>query len=142
MALLNISASARATGKDRNTIKRYLKDGRLSSNKDASGSVVIDTAELVRVFGALKTDGTTDAPDRAPAESPESTAVHHLTIETLVKQLEVAQQREKAALEREEWLKRQLEAEQERSRELERRMLPPGEGEAARKGFWGRLFGK
>lgn len=142
MALLNISASARATGKDRNTIKRYLKDGRLSSSKDASGNVVIDTAELVRVFGALKSDGTTDAPASAPAESPENTSLHQLTIETLVEQLKAAQQREKEALEREKWLKGQLEEEKERSRALEQRMLPPGEEVAAKKGFFVRLFGK
>ena len=134
MALLNISQAAKAAGKDRNTIKRYMKDGRLSSSKDASGNVVIDTAELVRVFGALESDGTTGAPAAAPAESPESTGLHQLTIETLVQQL-------KAAQDREEWLKRQLEEEKERSRALEQRMLPPGEGEPAKKGFWKRLFG-
>lgn len=135
MALLNISQAAKAAGKDRNTIKRYMKDGRLSSSKDASGNVVIDTAELVRVFGALESDGTTSAPAAAPAESPESTGLHQLTIETLVQQL-------KAAQDREEWLKRQLEEEKERSRALEQRMLPPGEEGAARKGFFARLFGK
>ena len=140
MALLSISASARASGKDRNTIKRYLKNGRLSSTKDASGNPVIDTTELMRVFGPLASDGATDAQGQAPASAPENIAVHQLTLETLVKQLEAAQQREKAALEREEWLKGQLEAEQERSRELERKMLPPGEPGEATKGFFRRIF--
>lgn len=139
MALLNISQAARASGKDRNTIKRYLKDGRLSSSRDASGGVVIDSAELVRVFGALVSDGSTDGPGSAPTESPENTTLHQFTIEALTQQLKAAEDREKAALEREEWFKRQLEAEQERSRELERRMLPPG-GE--KKGFLARLFGR
>lgn len=142
MALLNISQAAKAAGKDRNTIKRYMKDGRLSSSKDASGNVVIDTAELVRVFGALESDGTTGAPAAAPAESPENNSIHQLTIETLVQQLKAAEDREKAALEREDWLKRQLEEEQERSRELERRMLPPGEDTSGKKpGFFRRIFG-
>mgnify|MGYP003620743905 CR=1 FL=1 len=132
MAFLNISQAARASGKDRNTIKRYLRDGRLSSSQDVLGNVVIDTSELVRVFGSLKTDGTTEASGVTPPESPEITALHHFTIETLREQLRGAQ-------EREEWLKRQLEAEQERSRELERRMLPPGEG---KKGFFARIFGR
>lgn len=138
MALLNISQAAKAAGKDRNTIKRYMKDGRLSSSKDASGNVVIDTSELVRVFGALESSSNTSAPAQAPSESPESTGLHQLTIETLREQLRAAQDRE-------DWLKRQLEAEQERSRELERRMLPPGEpGPGPRepkKGFFRRLFG-
>lgn len=99
---------------------------------------MIDSAELVRVFGTLISDGTTDAPDSTPADAPENTTMHHLTIEALVQQLKAAEDREKAALEREEWLKGQLEAEQERSRELERQMLPPGE---TAKGFFRRLFG-
>lgn len=129
MAILSISASARASGKDRNTIKRYLKDGRLSSTKDSVGNVVIDTAELVRVFGALKTDGSTDAPSQTPTSAPESTVLNQV-VETLREQL-------KSAQDREEWLKGQLEAEQQRSRELENRMLPQGEG---KKGFFSRFF--
>jgi hypothetical protein len=131
MALLSISAAARASGKDRNTIKRYLKDGRLSSAKDANGNMVIDSAELVRVFGALKSGGSTSAPVASGAESSESTSIHHVTFETLREQL-------KAAQEREEWLKKQLEAEQERYRSLEQRMLPPVQG---KKGFFARIFG-
>lgn len=142
MALLNISQAAKAAGKDRNTIKRYMRDGRLSSSKDGCDKVVIDSAELVRVFGALVSDGSTDAPDKTSTESPENNSIHQLTIETLVQQLEAAQQRETAALEREEWLKRQLEEEKERSRELERRMLPPGEDTPSKKpGFFRRIFG-
>lgn len=131
MAFLSISASARASGKDRNTIKRYLKDGRLSSSKDASGNTVIDPAELMRVFGPLVSDGTTDAQGQVPASAPD-TPVFNQVVEALREQLRAAQ-------EREDWLKRQLEAEQERSRELERRMLPQGE---PRKGILSRFFGR
>lgn len=131
MALLSISASARASGKDRNTIKRYLKDGRLSSSKDASGNTVIDPAELIRVFGNLVSDGTTDTQIQASVSTPENTALNRI-VDTLREQLHAAQ-------EREEWFKRQLEAEQARSRELEQKMLPSGEPE--RKGFFKRVFG-
>lgn len=132
MALLSISASARASGKDRNTIKRYLKDGRLSSSKDASGNTVIDPSELMRVFGPLVSDGTTDAQGQAPASAPD-TPVLNQVVEALREQLRAAQ-------EREEWLKSQLEQEQARSRKLEQKMLPPGEPES--KGFFKRLFGR
>ena len=132
MALLSISASARASGKDRNTIKRYLKDGRLSSTKDASGNPVIDTAELVRVFGPLVSTGAPDAQGQTPASAPDHPALSQV-VETLREQLRAAQ-------EREEWLKGQLEASQARSAELEQRMLPPGE--AAKKGFFARIFGR
>jgi hypothetical protein len=131
MAYLSISASARASGKDRNTIKRYLKDGRLSSTKDASGNQVIDTAELVRVFGPLVSTGAPYAQEQTPPSAPENPVLSQV-VETLREQLRAAQ-------EREEWLKGQLEAAQARSAELEQRMLPQGEG---RKGFFVRFFGR
>lgn len=129
MALLSISAAARAAGKDRGTIKRYIKNGKLSCSKDAMGRPVVDTSELVRVFGPLVGEGAPGVEVVTHQNTPANTTA----IEALKQQLQ-------AALEREEWLKRQLEAEQERSRELERRMLPPGAPE--KKGFWARLFGR
>ena len=50
MALLSISAAARAAGVDRATIHRALKSGRLSATVDDTGARAIDTAELARVF--------------------------------------------------------------------------------------------
>jgi hypothetical protein len=135
MTLLNISQAAKAAGKDRNTLKRYMKDGRLSSTKNHLGNVVIDTDELVRVFGALKTGSVAGAPDSALIQSPQDNILHQLTIETLREQLRAAQ-------EREEWLKSQLAEERARNRELERRMLPPGGDAPAKKGFLSRIFGK
>ena len=129
MALLSISAAARAAGKDRGTVKRYIKNGKLSCSKNAVGRPVVDTSELVRVFGPLVGDGASDAGVAAQQNAPADTTA-----------IEVLKQQLQAALNREEWLKRQLEAEQERNRELERRMLPPGAPE--KKGFWARLFGR
>lgn len=131
MALLNISAAARAAGKDRNTIKRYIKSGKLSATNDVQGNMVIDSAELMRVFGALASDGSTSAAGDAPAQSPENTSFHQ-AIDLLKHQLD-------EALKREEWFKGQLEKEQERSRQLEQLMLPQGTQE--KKGFFKRLFG-
>lgn len=125
MAEVSISEAARLTGKSRATLQRHIKSGRLSVGRDETGSPLIDTAELIRVYGSIKTD---DAP-QAASMIQDDTA----TIAVLREQLRLAQ-------EREEWLKNQLEAEQERSRELERRMLPPGEPE--KKGFFARLFGR
>jgi hypothetical protein len=124
MADVSISEAARLTGKGRATIQRHIKNGKLSVGKDAAGNPVIDTSELVRVYGVIQ---VTDTP---PTES--TSQLEAVTIQLLQEQL-------RAAHEREEWLKGQLEAEQERSRELERRMLPPGE---ERKGFFSRLFGR
>ena len=50
MALLSISAAARAAGVDRATIHRALKSGKLSATTDDTGARAVDTAELARVF--------------------------------------------------------------------------------------------
>lgn len=127
MALLNISQAARASGKDRNTIKRYLKLGQLSASQAENGRVMIDSAELMRVFGNLISNGDANISDNTSTKSSEN---HRSIIETLMHQLQAAE-------EREVWLKAQLELEREHSRELEKRMLPP----AKKKGFWARIFG-
>ena len=138
MAKLNISAAARAVGKDRGTIQRYIKSGKLSATKNTAGYSEVDTAELIRVFGELQQGSSKQNAVKQQETAPES-HILELTIETLREQLKTQKQE---ALEREAWLKAQLEAEQERSRELERRMLPPAEGAITeKKGFWARVFG-
>jgi len=59
MAKLNISQSARAVGVARITIQRYMAKGKLHWEANGAGKKVIDTAELLRVFGELKSDGDT-----------------------------------------------------------------------------------
>ena len=139
MATLNISASARAVGKDRGTLQRYIKNGKLSATKNTAGHYEIDTAELIRVFGELQQDGNSKGAVKQQETAPEA-HVLQITIETLWEQL-ITQQRE--ASEREAWLKAQLEEEKERSRELERKMLPPADEATTeiKKGFWARLLG-
>lgn len=138
MAEVTVSKAARMTGKGRSTIQRHIKEGKLSAGRDAAGNPVIDTSELLRVYGALQADDTDKAGAIKQPDTPEADQTAHTMIEALREEL-------RAAREREDWLKGQLEAEQERSRELERRMLPPGEpgpgpGEP-KKGFFRRLFG-
>lgn len=127
MAQLSIAAAARTVGKDRGTIHRYIKSGKLSASKNASGHTVIETAELLRVFGSLQVDGgkprkTSVANDvAAPVENSGVQHVLEATLELLKQQL-------KASQEREERLLAMLGHEQESRRELERRLLPPGSG--------------
>lgn len=54
MAKHSISEAAKLTGKARSTLHRHLKDGKISKEIDADGQPVIDTAELVRVYGLLQ----------------------------------------------------------------------------------------
>lgn len=138
MALLNISAAARAVSKDRGTIQRYIKQGKISTTKDTAGKVLIDTAELLRVFGELQQDGNRRNAEKQQDATP-ANHILQLTIETLREQLKTQQQE---ASEREAWLKSQLEAEQERYKELAQKMLPSGEPSTPKKGFFARFFGK
>ena len=119
MAQLRIAAAARAAGKDRGTLNRYIKSGKLSTTKDASGCTVIETAELLRVFGELKGDGRDAASAVAPAAA--NSSVQHVleaTLELLKQQLYASQDREAKLL-------TMLEQEQQTRRELEQRLLPP-----------------
>ena len=109
MPHLTVAEAARATGKDRSTIHRHVKDGRLSADKDALGRVVIDTSELLRVFGEFRTDG--QKPSARDNDASEA-------IKALREELQ-------SAREREQWFRVQLEAAQERIKELEQRMQTP-----------------
>lgn len=122
MAQLSISAAARAAGKDRGTINRYIKSGKLSTTKDASGSTVIETAELLRVFGALKGDGSRGRDAAVAAPPAENSSMQHAFEATL----ELLKQQLKASQDRETRLLGMLELEQQSRRELEQRLLPPG----------------
>jgi hypothetical protein len=57
MTELSISQAARAAGKTRATLYKYIKSGSLSVRTSPAGKKVIDSSELIRVFGELKTDG-------------------------------------------------------------------------------------
>ena len=120
MAQLRIAAAARAAGKDRGTLNRYIKSGKLSTTKDASGCTVIETAELLRVFGELKGDGKDTAMDAAAPAAANSSVQHvfEATLELLKQQLHASQDREAKLL-------GMLEQEQQTRRELEQRLLPP-----------------
>ena len=80
MSKLNISQAARITGKSRTTIHRKLKNGTLS----AQGGL-IDTSDLIRVFGAFPNEGeqngtrSTDT-KRVTTEQASVQAVHQIEL--------------------------------------------------------------
>jgi hypothetical protein len=51
MAKLGLQAAAELTGRSRSTIHRAMNQGRLSYERDESGARLVETAELLRVFG-------------------------------------------------------------------------------------------
>jgi hypothetical protein len=52
MALVGLSEAARITGRNRTTIFRAMKSGRLSFTTNGAGERQVDVAELERVFAA------------------------------------------------------------------------------------------
>jgi len=56
---LNISQAAKAAGISRATMNRHIKRGKVSVTQKPTGEKCIDPAELVRVYGQLKTQHDT-----------------------------------------------------------------------------------
>ena len=98
MALLSISAAARAAGVDRATIHRALKSGRLSATVDDTGARAIDTAELRRVFPLRSTgDPVTVGVLEQARQADELVAVLQERIRGLEEQRELYRQQLQAA---------------------------------------------
>jgi hypothetical protein len=58
MAKLNLSQAAKVVGRNRTTLWRHINSGKLSSERDRDGNPWVDTSELMRVYGELKTVAT------------------------------------------------------------------------------------
>ena len=54
MASVNVEKAAVLVGKSKATIWRWIRTGKLSAQADDAGVMVIDTSELLRVFGAFR----------------------------------------------------------------------------------------
>lgn len=63
MALVNLTEAAKMVGKTRQTMHRYVKQGKLSVKRDAKGLPQVDTSELIRVFGDIKINVTPQEPE-------------------------------------------------------------------------------
>jgi predicted site-specific integrase-resolvase len=134
MAFLNLTQAAVAVGKNRVTLHRYIKNGKLSCEKSAAGKVVIDTSELIRVFGDLKNSETTKQKDTKQSNEDLLQQLHDATehIKWLMEKLD--EERARASK-----LEEEKEKEREHSREIEKLMLAAG---AQKKpGWFSRLFG-
>jgi len=60
MAIVSISEAARLTGKSRNTLHNQIRTGKLSTvHNPVTNSKGLDTSELLRVFGQLKSTAST-----------------------------------------------------------------------------------
>ena len=91
MAKLTVVQAAKAGWPSRQTIYRKVRSGELSAEPDANGTAVIDTSELIRVFGEPASR------DTAP-ETPQSDSGLQAQVSLL--QLELTRAREDLAGER------------------------------------------
>ncbi len=121
MATLTLThAAAAATGVNRSTLHRAVKDGRLSRDPDGR----FDTAELLRAGFGLHPPAAPEPPAAWPAAPEPASPARALTLEParplwereralLLSQLEAAQAREAASREREAQLLQLLQADQQ-----------------------------
>ena len=126
MAKIPISAAVGMTGVSESTIRRDIKSGKLSSEKDEKGHRRIDTAELDRVYGNL-----TPPPDGQMTEHDSQKVITVLEnqVADLQKQLELSHDRETALIDEKSKLFDLLSAEKQEKRAL---MPPPEEKEKSR----------
>ncbi len=143
MAKLNISQAAKAIGKDRRTLQRHIKQGKLSCEIDSSGHKLIDISELQRVYGEIKEPTAPTALRQSNPESQYVTLILEQRIKYLERQVEeLREDKEKLHQDKEAYrqesgkLLQMLETEQQKTQTL---LL---EDKRGRKGFWSRLFGR
>lgn len=130
MTLLSTDNAARVAGISRRSIQRAIKEGRLSATTDGDGNRVIDTSELIRVYGELRRVAD------EPATMTRSVATEATLIAVLQNQLQHTQdqleqvmrqahEREQQAQQEKAHLLALLEAEQQARRELAPKLLLP-----------------
>jgi len=62
MAKVSITEGAKMAGISRSYLyRKYITPGILSTEKDNTGNTVVDTAEIIRVFGQIRADSEQDA---------------------------------------------------------------------------------
>ena len=161
MAELTLRDAAKQVGVSRATIYRAVSEGRLSATvRPNDGQKVVDTAELLRVFGSLKprqaeTAGETAPRDRSRQAETAPPSLAYMTAEDRRREVAIADREAlRAELDAARGTIRRLEqqAQEARERELKlmelaasaTRLLEHREVAAAPppRGFLRRLFGK
>ena len=157
MARLTIKEAVAIAPVSESTLRRDIKSGKVSSEKDDRGRRRIDTAELTRAYGQLRQStqpndtqmtavdtpdnspmNTTDTPDTA-TDNPKVVALLENQIIDLKNQLERAEHREDTHITEKKELHDRLAAEQEKTRIL---MLPAPKEKSEKSVSWvQRLFG-
>lgn len=97
MSQVTISEAAKLVGRDRKTLYKDIKAGRLSATLSATDVRQVDTAELIRVYGELGDTGDSRAtvanPQEATAKATEATT--ELRVKLAAAEAELEQMRER-----------------------------------------------
>ena len=141
MHRISLQEACKLTELSESTLRRHIKSGKVSAERDARGHLKFDRAELMRVYGELKSTG---ADAQSVEQSNDNAMTGHdrvdmLTIKDnqisdLKAQLEKAEMRETALIDEKSKLLDLLSAEKE-----EKRLMLPAPQK--RTGFFG-LFRK
>ena len=121
--LVNVSQAAKLANISRDTFyKNYINKGKISISRDGRNRPMVDTFEILRVFGSLHTDIVKDPTDRTQNYTKKDSALTPLTpLETakiqqieqenqhLKERLAEFQQLHQEAKEREQWQRGQIE---------------------------------
>ena len=151
MAIISISKAAEMTGKNRITLYRAMRSGKLSYSLGPHKQKQIDTAELLRVFPDVTLHDVTVVTKKPQENSknPINSTCSDVTSDSytlLQSAFSMLQEQLKDAAERERRLEARIQALERRNEALEQRFLPPGDvaethTDAPRKSWWRRMFG-
>ena len=139
-----LSEAASATGKNKATIQRAIKGGKISASKGESGSYEIDPSELHRVFPpatqrvAHQDNATMRNGMKRPGMPPDFNALQRIA--DLEKELAVMEERKNGLEEQKRHLTDTVEDLRKRLDSSEGRVLALL-NDPRPKGFWKRLFG-
>ena len=130
---MTLGEAAKATGKSKTTISKYLHNGKLSYlGKDDSG-YKIDPAELFRVFPPIDSNRERSLTRNITGVTPENNTDYKAQIEILKVKLESEKNRaDNLQIERDDW--------KEQAQKL--LLQAPQKPVERPKGFWARLLSK
>ena len=75
--LVNITKAAQLAGIGRETLyKNYLNKGRISITRDERNRPMVDTSEILRVFGRLHSEGDTSKETPTERQNPTPDSIH------------------------------------------------------------------
>lgn len=94
----SLSDAAKATGKNRTTIQRAIKSGKISASKNENGAYEIAPAELHRIFPAIAQHRAQQSKETG-SNSPQRADAISETLRIRLEMLEKERDRERAQLE-------------------------------------------